>query len=304
MEQNNLFENLSALGNDKLIRGNTPEDNEKNCLEICRDYIGGVWLQAKTTEDIIVTRISGGLTNQLYKVQLSDLIVSGHVENDDEPHAVAIKLYMPKHYVFVENKTYDAFERLPDTIVLAMASQLGISPRIYGIFPEGFIQRYYDHEQFRPKQQARPELVKKVAHALAKIHSMKVPIKKEKNPLLKSCQQKIIEAYADFDIDDIAKKNNLTLFLEHNLQTELENLAKILEKIDSPTALCHNDFRGSNILITKDETVLVVDMEFISYGPRGSDMAKILSEWGKEMLDFSTDCLPEDAIIEMVSVFI
>lgn len=132
------------LTEDDLFRGEMPADIVDRCLQLGRTYVGGVWLQAATTEDIVVTRIKGGLTNQLYKIELAAPIAQGHVETDDQPHAVALKLYYPKHDFLHQFSNHDAFERLPDAIILSMASQAALAPRMFGIFPEGFLQRFYD----------------------------------------------------------------------------------------------------------------------------------------------------------------
>ena len=135
------FKNLSV---EDLIRGQTPKDIEQRCLELCGSYIGGSWLNAKTTDDVLVKRISGGLTNQLYHVHLKDSVA--RVENaiyPDEPSDVAIKLYMEKH---MKNYVAGESERLSDIIVLTIVSQTGIGPKVYGIFNDGVILAYHKVE--------------------------------------------------------------------------------------------------------------------------------------------------------------
>lgn len=91
---NKMQEALKNLTMADLVRGTTPKDIEERCLSLCQAYIGGTWSTAKSTEDVNVKRISGGLTNQLYHVQLKDSLP--RVANTiylDEPTDVAIKLY-------------------------------------------------------------------------------------------------------------------------------------------------------------------------------------------------------------------
>lgn len=144
--QEDLLKTWEELSKDDMVRGETPTNIAEKSLKLCQKYVGGVWLQAQTIKDIEVTRIKGGLTNQLYKVALGAHIAKQHEESVNEPHAVALKLYQPKHAVFADNLIHDAFERLPDAIVLSMVSQSGISPKVYGIFPDGFVQRFYEVE--------------------------------------------------------------------------------------------------------------------------------------------------------------
>lgn len=139
---NDFVEMFSKLKEDEIIRGTKPEGLEKKCLELCQLYIGGSWQQATDIGDITVTRITGGLTNQLYRVQLTESIkrLSNSIY-PVEPSEVAIKLYMPKH--MQSNNEADG-ERLNDIIILTILSQIGISPSVYGIFNEGVIQEFVD----------------------------------------------------------------------------------------------------------------------------------------------------------------
>lgn len=138
-EKSNSFQELlKELNLEKMIRGQTPAGIEARCLELCRSFIGGLWNEAKGVEEISVKRISGGFTNQLYHVRLNTDIEK--TENCAScPTEVAIKLYQSKH---VKNYHSDDGERLNDVIILSMVSELGISPKVFGIFQDGFIQEY------------------------------------------------------------------------------------------------------------------------------------------------------------------
>lgn len=148
--QPSWLDDLSSKNNvskDKIFRGHTPDDIEKQCLELAQSYIGGSWSNATSAaEDITVQQIAGGFTNQLYRVQLKDSVP--RVLNPvypNEPVDVAIKLYQSKH---IKNYHETDPERLNDTIILNVASQSGLGPRVYGIFEDGFLQNFHSHEQF------------------------------------------------------------------------------------------------------------------------------------------------------------
>ena len=142
-EEVNFADIFKNLKEEDLIRGTTPDDIEKRCLELCQTYIGGSWSQVKNIKtDITVSRIAGGLTNQLYRVQLNESV--NRIPNaiySNEPRDVAIKLYQAKHM-----KTYhqDDDERLNDIIVLTILSEVKIGPKVYGIFSDGVIQEFVE----------------------------------------------------------------------------------------------------------------------------------------------------------------
>jgi len=140
VDYENYFSNMSM---DMLIRGDTIEEMNKLSLNWCRQFIGGSWLNAKTVDDIICTRLQGGQTNQLYKIELKSHVT--RVPNKvykDEPDKVAIKVYQKKHFVNFDIK--EDSERLNDTIILTALSGLEICPKVYGIFDNGFIQEYFE----------------------------------------------------------------------------------------------------------------------------------------------------------------
>lgn len=140
VEKSDSFQELlKELNLEKMIRGQTPAGIETRCLELCRSFIGGAWNEAKGVEEISVKRISGGFTNQLYHVRLNRSSDQTEDNNADCPTEVAIKLYQAKH---MKNYHSDDSERLNDVIILSMVSELGISPKVYGIFQDGFIQEF------------------------------------------------------------------------------------------------------------------------------------------------------------------
>lgn len=139
LEENvKTFQNLNP---DEMVRGLKLENIEERCLKLAQTYIGGSWENVRTISDVTVKRISGGFTNQLYRVQLNDSVAK--VKNSVysiEPTDIAIKFYLEKH---IKNYNEKEAERLNDMIVLTIMSQTELGPKIYGIFKNGFIQKFY-----------------------------------------------------------------------------------------------------------------------------------------------------------------
>lgn len=140
------------MKDDDCIRGSTPVDLASRCLAICQLYIGGSWTQAKDASQVQVQRITGGLTNQLYSVQLIDSVAS--VSNPvypKEPRKVAIKLFQKK----LINPNFgqrEEYERLSDVVVLTLLSEAQVCPKVYGIFDDGFVQTFYKARNFSLRQ--------------------------------------------------------------------------------------------------------------------------------------------------------
>lgn len=148
-----VLDQIKNLDLAQLVRGSTPDNIDSICLRLCHRFLATPrWLQA-TCQDIKVNRIFGGLTNQLYSVELvgTDDDDDSAVKNGDDPRKVAIKLYEKKHDFLplsfdpltstVKGEGKEE-ERLLDNIVLAIVSQLDITPKVYGLFNGGLVQEY------------------------------------------------------------------------------------------------------------------------------------------------------------------
>lgn len=134
-----LFSSLSA---DASVRGETPPDVAPRCLELCKTYIGGAWSLAKNeTEDFTVSRITGGLTNQLYRVKLSEQLIAKTAGIKTICTDAAVKFYQSKN---VKNYHPDDGERHNDIIVNTIFSQLGLGPKVYGLFSDGMVLQFYE----------------------------------------------------------------------------------------------------------------------------------------------------------------
>ncbi len=134
IENNNSFLNID-FENAEFYRGDTPCDIKEKCLQLCVDYLGGIWLQV-SLETVEVRRLTGGMTNQLYYCA----IPKDSVPIGDEPREVAIRLYGGKHF---NNSVCDGDERLSDVIIAILVSDRYLGPKIYGLFQNGQIQKYY-----------------------------------------------------------------------------------------------------------------------------------------------------------------
>lgn len=302
-----MFEKIAKdwtkISQDELVRGLTPDNIEKRCLELCQTYIGGSWVNAKTLNEISVKRISGGFTNQFYHVQLGKSVVRVH--NDvypNEPSDVAIKFYQEKH---MKNYNSDDDERFNDMIILTIMSQKELGPIVYGIFSDGFIQGYYEHEQFRAKHQENPNLCQKVIRLLAQINHLNVPIRKDSNLLFTDMKGMIEFAYKHCKVNELAEKLDLKNLKQVNVLAEYQSVMSQISALNAPIVFCHNDFRGSNLLVTKNENILACDLEYCGYGTRGFDLACIIKEWGKKDLFHNpNENLKDDVIEKLVKLYI
>jgi len=131
-------------------------------------------------------------------------------------------------------------------------------------------------------------LVNEIARKLAKLHSINVPIKKNNYWIFDNMDQFYREAFEKFPIESMINSYQLMELMSTNLLKEIEWIKKAIETTKSPIVFCHNDFRGSNILIKESQSnndkVLFCDFEYSSYGFRGFDFGSLFSDWGRTSL--------------------
>lgn len=114
-------------------------------------------------------------------------------------------------------------------------------------------------------------------------------------------------AYNNFDIDSIVTELKLPKLT--SLRAEFEWFEQYMRGLsNTPTVFCHNDFRGSNVMVLKNaanegRSVLVVDYEYSSYGLRGYDLGSLLAEWDRDLFDFSLFQMPEPEVIQRFARF-
>lgn len=142
-------------------------------------------------------------------------------------------------------------------------------------------------------------------HILAHVHSLQVPIPKQTDWIMEQNRQNLEKLYREKDVIALSEKYGTRAFCEHHLMGELARLESITGKLNSPVVFCHVDFRGSNILVVGEENprLVLCDFEYSSYGARASDMACLLAEWGREMLDVSVFEMPPQEVVEKVAGF-
>ena len=139
------------------------------------------------------------------------------------------------------------------------------------------------HKCFRMEQQSDGQLVDQLARKLAKIHSMDVPIKKSSNWTFHFFDTSYKVANERFDLNSLYEECNCETLKAKDLKEELENLKQLIIKADSPKTFTHVDFRGSNIMLTETDGMVLCDFEYSCNDFRGVDFGTLFTEWGREI---------------------
>src|SRR5699024_9060621 len=112
-------------------------------------------------------------------------------------------------------------------------------------------------------------------------------------------------AYENFRIKELVEELNLPLLKATDVLAEHRELMKRIKELQAPLVFCHNDFRGNNLLVTEDKSVLTVDIEHAGYGTRGYDLACIFLESAQtELLDLKAPPPTDETLQTLVRLYI
>ncbi|XP_050453294.1 choline/ethanolamine kinase isoform X2 [Cataglyphis hispanica] len=241
---------------------------------ICRDYLHGVWKYV-TAQNIILKRISGGLSNWLYNIQLPE----GTIPIRGEPRQVLLRLYGQIH----GEKALEGL--ITESVIFTLLSERRLGPRLHGVFPGGRIEEYIPARPLLTKELADFTLSSLIAEKIGQIHTMQIPISKEPNWIWDTMNNwliiatDILENIEDIDIQHL---DNINAIKYINLEYEINWLKNLVMQQKYPVTFCHNDMQEGNILLrqnTRKPELVLIDFEYCSYNYRGFDIANHFAEW-------------------------
>lgn len=258
--------NISSTSSISIPDKNNAHLVKKYAFIICREYLGGQW-KGIDFDDLFVERISGGLSNYLYKCEINR---ERFQMSDSEPSKILLRLYG-------ENHNSNSLISLKDVMVSAMLSDFKLGPKLYGFFPLGRLEQFVEAPCLDQNDMYIPKVSASIAVALAKFHTLEMPFSKEPRWLFETTVKylKQVSNIKFTNQKDIKKFNLLKSF---NLENEFDQLRNFLERLDSQVVFCHNDINIGNILKLPHK-LMIIDYEYGSYNYRGFDFGNHFCEW-------------------------
>ncbi|ODN04629.1 Choline/ethanolamine kinase [Orchesella cincta] len=251
-------------------------DIRAKAFGICRDYLHGAWKQIDS-KDLIIKRVSGGLSNWLYHCSLPLSLTPQH----NEPLQVLLRFYGQVH-------GEGALESLiTESVIFTLLSERKLGPRLYGVFPGGRVEEFIPARPLLTVELRDTELSLLIAQKTAQIHGLNIPISKEPSWLWGTMDRwmaNVRECLANPSSVTDCSRETLQTLIDFNLDAELTWLKQFLPAVNSPVVFAHNDLQEGNILIrpeweTPDEKLVLIDFEYCSYNYRGFDLANHFGEW-------------------------
>ena len=107
--------------------------------------------------DIIITRIMGGNTNSLYKVEARSL-----------SDAVVLRLFGRGTELFIDRSTENS--------ALSQLSKLGMAPTFHGLIENGRVEGFLSGRHLNPSELALPKVLSAVATQMAILHGQQIKL--------------------------------------------------------------------------------------------------------------------------------
>ncbi|KAH8741898.1 choline kinase GmCK2p-like protein [Cryptosporidium ryanae] len=250
--------------------------------ELCITKIPG-WKEIETN-NIEVSQILSGLTNQLFSVS----IIDGSISSSLKHSKVLFRIY-GKHV----GKFYDSKVELQ---VFRYLSEINIAPKLIADFPEGRIEEFLEGEPLTTNQLKLTHICTEVAKNLGYLHTINTkradfPKTFDKEPIL----FKRIYLWKEEAISQMSKENfSIDQELYRTILNEVYELENIIlggeklsfEAIDTLSSVtpayslvfAHNDLQENNLLQTSNN-IRMIDYEYSAVNFAASDIANFFCEF-------------------------
>ncbi|CAG2102829.1 unnamed protein product [Medioppia subpectinata] len=154
---------------------------------------------------------------------------------------------------------------------------------------------------FNASDDLNPKTVALLAQKLAKLHSLNMPIPKDRTEIY---MRMIFEEWLkEPDIESLRhglvrqeiQKNNLKTLMSTDFVAEMAWVRKVMVSLNSPVVFSHNDLNRRNILVTNNNNnvdVYIIDFDWSCYMYRGADLGDYFVNWCQQ--DYGPEVFPTD----------
>ncbi|KAK6029963.1 Choline/ethanolamine kinase, partial [Ostertagia ostertagi] len=252
--------------------------------ELCAEYLGGAWIKVDNTQ-IVLKKLSGGLTNLVFLCEFSDDLAVVACE----PRSVLLRIQTQS----------DSLQLMREIAIFMNLNAHGYGPKLLAVFPGGRIEEFIPSRNLGKEEYLSEKFFPSIAALLAKVHAIEMPLPKSPQyiPLVRSWLLRC-RSYGTQPIclertaihDEVEFPEVVTM---DRLELEFEEIERFLSEQKSPSVFCHNDIVPSNVLIrNRDESspneqtamdenrLVLIDFEFGFYNHRGLEISNTLAECG------------------------
>jgi thiamine kinase-like enzyme len=195
--------------------------------------------------DIQTTFLSGGITNQNYRIDAGD-------------ESFVLRLGGAKTELL-------GIDRANEYAATKAAAAIGIAPEVVEfIQPEGYLVcKFIRGRAMPPDEMRQSETLCEIARALQKIHALPA-VHATFSPF------QVVRAY-----DNLAREHGVTAFPENYawLRERMDEIENAFARQNDAPVLCHNDLLNGNFLRDEQGNLRVLDWEYAGMGDKFFDLA-------------------------------
>ncbi|CAK9228105.1 unnamed protein product [Sphagnum troendelagicum] len=229
------------------------------------------WADDMDVFSLSITKISGGITNMLLKVELEG-------ENGSQLPPVTVRVFGPN--------TDAVIDRDRELQAMNYLSLAGFGAKLLGVFANGMVQSFIFGVTLEPRDMPKTELVPLIAAEVRRLHELDIPGSKQ--PQLWHDIYKFIDRASGLTFDDSKKQKQYETISFSSIRSEVEEIKEISDTIGAPVVFAHNDLLSGNLMFNKEEGKLyIIDYEYGSYSYRGYDIANHFNEYAGFECDYS-----------------
>mmetsp|Transcript_20346 Transcript_20346/g.39976 ORF Transcript_20346/g.39976 Transcript_20346/m.39976 type:complete len:397 (-) Transcript_20346:346-1536(-) len=271
---------------DLHVEETEPEARAKGCVEAVLGLVDD--FSSSKPEDITVTTLQGGITNQLYLLR-----------DEGKDAAALVRLYGKNTELLID--------RAVESLVFHILGEKEFGPKLHGLFKNGRVEGFIPSKSVLPDQMGQREPVDYadlIAKELATMHHLDMPLPRE--PYLWHFLHKFRDMTNDIAFpDNEAEQAKLDSYRLPELRERLAQLEKELPSASNNNgkdlleeeglseaelaarkflfecSFCHNDLLAGNVLYVSEPTsrMQFIDFEYGKYNFRGFDFANHFCEY-------------------------
>ncbi|KAI1299624.1 Choline kinase alpha [Halotydeus destructor] len=255
-------------------------------LKHCSNFLGGSW-ETLTEENFHMQVVRGGLVDRIFLCENK----GGASVDANETTKVILRLYGGK---VVRNDRSDKIN-MEEVLVCYAMGNLGLGPKLLGIFPGGRLEQYLECRTFNDGDFLNPEMEALFARKLARMHVVKMPFSRVTEDLIESLLPLLADwldtgkAELEATEPEAGEEEYRKYVLGLDIEKDVQWLNSLKPRIKTRRVLIHEDMNRDNCLVLDKaenpiDKLILVDYESSKYGPRGDDIG---SHFYNRLVDFA-----------------
>ncbi|GAU91794.1 hypothetical protein RvY_03984 [Ramazzottius varieornatus] len=231
------------------------------------------WQQRLKSEELIVKRLSGGITN---------VLLVAHFKGD-KSERMLFRVY--------GHETDKIIDRQAELKTLSTLHRHSCAGRVYSVFHNGMSYEFISGETLTCKDVRDPHISRLIIDRMVQLHMIyRTPGDHDQLMLFDKIWQFLSVAPTTFH--DAGKQKRFQEYFPgglDELRRETKEMQAVMDNCSSPIVFCHNDLLPGNILYDKATDVInFIDFEYAGLNYQAYDIGNHFNEFaGVEDCDFS-----------------